>query len=263
MRAAIKERRKLETSPIEKISTAWMAGAVIAVAGIGILYILSMPATPVDAPPERETEVVQEIPAAPPVDPEKQAAFMRFEGILNGFLQEVQANMRDYRQQRKMLTEMADPFNLRQPEYITENYGLLKTVAPELRTKMNSVVAPFEAAQAQIHAALADQPESVRENVWQRWEALKQKQLTLYVEYFTVEDQILTAYEELLGFYYQNQNAILVDSEYLSVSFAEPALEQQEQMLLSRIEELSAQQALILKPKPETAPEAPASTQTY
>jgi hypothetical protein len=222
--------------------TLMLAGFVLAAGGAGAAYVLF----------QNHAPAVQEVAQASEKSPEalaNESYAARFEDILNDFLKAVQSNVRDYRQSRKMLAEMVDPFNLRQPEYIEENFRIMGDLSASLRTQMDGVFAVFETTEAQIKQALGTRDTEDKNLVWQRWQAMKKNQLLVYVEYFAYEDRIISAYEDLITFYYQNRNLALIDSEFLSVSFADPALVQQEQALRQAIENLTTAQSGVLKQK--------------
>ncbi len=88
---------------------------------------------------------------------------------------------------------------------------------------------------------------------------LKKTQGNMYIEYFTFESDLLSAYDDLVTFYYNHRMEIKVNVDTREVSFTDASLKAQEEMLKQHIKDLSnAQSAALDKALPAKQPDKPA-----
>lgn len=180
----------------------------------------------------------------------------QFEEFLNKFLKNIHDGMVSYKKERKMLIELVGPANLREPVYVEENYKLAQQLMPSLRQKMADVIGIFEVAQGEVEALLLGQPEAVRARIVQEWEELKRVQGQAYMDFFTTENDLLTAYQSLMDFYYEKRAVFKANPDARKVIFENAGDADEEKRLKQRIDDIYAQQeALTKKPEAVTPPQ--------
>jgi hypothetical protein len=178
---------------------------------------------------------------------ERDALNQSFEDFLNQFLKNVHAGMVDYKQKRKVLVEATGPRNLSDPAYVEENLRLVETLIPSLRQRMANVIKTFEDAEAEIAGLVEGQPENVQAGILKKWADLKNAQGQVYIGYFAAENDILTAYDDLMRFYYSKRNEFTVAPETNALVFKNPKDDAEAKKLQQRITDLYAQQDELLK----------------
>ncbi len=169
-----------------------------------------------------------------------------FENLLNEFLTSITTQAREYKKQRKILFELSNPDNLRETAYIEENYAIAQELIPALHKKMDMLIKSFEIAEAQIHTLLKGQSEKTSIAIIKEWKALKTQQAGSYVEFFALESEILTLYEELMRFYYIKQNDYQVDMDLGKIVFYVKEDEIMRDNIHQKISSLSREQGLAL-----------------
>ncbi|MCE7886907.1 MAG: hypothetical protein DYH13_05305 [Alphaproteobacteria bacterium PRO2] len=177
-----------------------------------------------------------------------------FEDFLNKFLQNVHAGMIDYKQERKVLVEATGPRNLSDPVYVEENYQLVQMLIPSLRKRMANVIKIFEDAETEIAGLVEGQPENVQTGILKKWADMKQAQGQVYIGYFAAENDILTAYEDLMRFYYNKRETFKVVPETHIFTFKNPEDEAEAERLQQHIKDLYAQQDELLKQDSDKQP---------
>jgi flagellar hook-basal body complex protein FliE len=183
--------------------------------------------------------------------PEGPALEQRFVDFLNDFIKRVNEGMIAYKKERKILIQAMGPTNMREPAYVEENFNLVQTLIPSLRQKMADVIKIFEDAEHEVDQLLLNQPEPTRLAVLQKWTEMKRSQADVYIAYFTIENELLSAYEDLMRFYNDKKDAFEVDVDSRVVVFKEQADVDAEQRLRGRIAELYAEQEVLLNTQPK------------
>jgi hypothetical protein len=69
----------------------------------------------------------------------------------------------------------------------------------------------------------------------------------VYIGYFAAENDILTAYDDLMRFYYSKRNEFTVVAETNALVFKNPKDDEEAKRLQQRIKDLYAQQDELLK----------------
>lgn len=175
------------------------------------------------------------------------AAFIRaFDTALEDFLETIGTQARDYKAQRKVLDDLIKPANLKSAVFIDENYKLSQSLIPSLRSKINALIKTFDSQEDRILTLISTQQDSVRLQAEEKWQALKDRQITLYADYFLIEDRILSAHEELLALYFRERNAVHADTEAGKMVFENPVNQEKEREILEKMQDLYARQAAIL-----------------
>ena len=173
----------------------------------------------------------------------RRGALQSFEDSLNDFLRQVGFKMQDYRQDRAILFDLAEPRNLKDPSFAEQNYKLALEIFPSLRKQMDALLSVFESKEAEVQKLLSSQPQDVRSRVWRQWKSMKDKQLSAFITYFMYDDQILTAYQELLYFYYMKRQRFHYDRGSNRLVFDSPDDQDKVRAMLEDIRLLKAQQA--------------------
>jgi hypothetical protein len=105
----------------------------------------------------------------------------------------------------------------------------------------------FETKEREVQALSSGQPSSIRSRVEETWANMKEKHIRTYVAYFTLEDEILSAHEDLLALYYRKTNSLRYDPQTNQILFNDPADKKKEQALRHKIGALLKEQAETLK----------------
>jgi hypothetical protein len=208
---------------------------VVTILGLGGFYILKQHKNPFE--PQRP-------PVELPISPDLP---QRFEDLLNTFLQNVDKEMTDYRNERRILVETFNPANLRDPLYIEENQKIVQELVPALRGRIDGVVRLFEKAELDIDQLLSNQPEAARQNILRQWHLLKNTQGETYMQFFSYENELLATYSALMNLYYTHRNDLEADIDTHDIIFKHPADKIEEERLRQRIKDLSSAQNEALK----------------
>lgn len=171
----------------------------------------------------------------------------KFEDFLNGFLQDMAKGTQEYKKARGVLEDLVDPANLRAPDYIHENARLAENTVMSLQLQMDDIMQNFEDAD-QAAQSLINQFDGEGQKVVQaKWVATRDQNASQYMAFFTMDQDILNAYLELMEFYDAHREDVEVDVEHNRVNFTDPSLEEEEALLRGRIMELEAMRGDVLK----------------
>lgn len=165
-----------------------------------------------------------------------------FEGLLNGFLREVDQGVFDYKKERQVLVEMLKPDSLRFPEYVAENYDTAGQIVLSLNKRMDAVLGMFSAADQKVKDRLLQEPESSRDRILARWDNLVLTHGGFYQVYFANEKEMLGVYLELMEFYYQKRMEFGVDVDMDKIVFKNPDDEKMQSRLRQRIADIQKKQ---------------------
>jgi hypothetical protein len=171
----------------------------------------------------------------------------QFEDLLNELLNTVRERMQAYGQQRKILTELVNPQNLKDPAYIEENYKIMQDLAMDLHTRTAELLHSFEMADAKVKAVLDADPALDTAAIRTKWNAEKQKHYATYNEFFSYEEKIIQGYQDLMTFYKIKQGSFTVDVAANKVTFTNADDQLRVGELQAQIETLSAKQAAALQ----------------
>lgn len=189
----------------------------------------------------RKTQIVTNTSSA------KRVFQKNVEASLNQMLKDVYDEMQDYRKRRKILNDIVKPRNLRDSRYIQESYKLTQETVSDLKSRSNRIIKIFDTKEAEIKALIKDRPRAAQDNILAAWNKMKSKQVSLYVQYFTIEQEILSKYQELIGLYYKNQNSVTYNQEKDQISFTSVDLNNEASQLTLKIQTLKKQQAALTK----------------
>ncbi len=170
------------------------------------------------------------------------------------FLEDVKTRVAAYNKERQVLKDLVQPANLRRPDYATQNLEIAQNLIPSLRGKMDELILVFENTDQNVQALSADLQEKKRRTILEGWSKVKQEQASRYIDFFSYEEELIAAYERLLGLYAGSEGRYVVDAEHGSVLFEDPALQQEEAALRADIETLAQKQQAVLNPEAEPTP---------
>lgn len=160
-----------------------------------------------------------------------------YDAYLNEFTQELRKKAADYKETKRILKEIKNPYNFETPEYAKENYTLFReNIAPSLRQNAASIIAIFETYKKKIESDLKDENSELKQDFLQKWKDMTQQQLTDYVTFFTKEDDLILAYDDLITFYYTRSKRYTVDVEKNAFVFKSKQDEKNAARLLSIVE---------------------------
>jgi hypothetical protein len=176
------------------------------------------------------------------IEEERAAAAQEYEDLLNAFIKDMATQAGAYKIQRKVLREIARPYNFEKPEYAKESYEeFMSEIAPGLRRQAIQVMNVFDIFGAKLELASMDKPAEMKDYINQKWQEMKSDTGKNYISYFEKEEVILKAYEELLRFYFVKSKTLKATEA--EVTFENPEDKAQEQVLLKKIEELQGSAA--------------------
>jgi len=175
----------------------------------------------------------------------KQQYLKRFEASLNDLLKGIFVEVNDYRERRRILNNIVRPENLRNAQYISEGYALALQTIPDLQARSVSIIAKFGEKEAEIKRLIKDRPADAQKTILSEWNSMKGEQVDLYVQYFTIEQNILDRYQSLIGLYYQNRQSVIYDEVRNIVSFEGQGLNARAGELSQDITHLKKEQAAL------------------
>ncbi len=137
-----------------------------------------------------------------------------FKQYLANFKADLKTKATAYKDSRTVLQEMLNPYNFETKEYTKENYLLFKNdVAPDLRNKATEIINIFVEYKDSLQEDLKSQDNKTQEMFLLKWQEMSNKQLDKYINFFTKEEALIQAYENLITFYYTHSNLFSVDVE--------------------------------------------------
>lgn len=172
--------------------------------------------------------------------PSPEVAFAKeFETFLNNFLKELAKETAQYKKDRRILKEAIDPYNLIGTDNAEQSYRVFRTeLGPMLRKKGERIIGLFAKSETVVQGLLADQTKASKDKLFSEWKALEKQHLNGLLDFFEKEDQLITAHEELLKFYFVHSKLYTVDMETGAIVFSNDKYRAREAELLDAIEKL-------------------------
>ena len=177
----------------------------------------------------------------------KRAFQKNIEASLNQMLSDVYGEMKAYRERRKILDDIIRPQNLQNAKYINESYQLAGQTISDLKQRSNRIIKIFDTKDAEIKTLIKGRPQSAQANILAAWKKMKSQQVNLYVQYFTIEQEILQTYQSLVTLYYRHQNEVVYYQETNQTAFQSSNLNAQATQLSQKIKTLKNKQASLSK----------------
>lgn len=182
-----------------------------------------------------------EQPEHPDAEKEKKKEELQslFDNYLNNFKNELREKATDYKNTRVIFNDIKSPYNFETPEYAKENYNLFKnSIAPSLRQKASEIIDVFDNYNKKIEANLKDQNNDLQQTFLKKWREMNKNQLTKYVAFFSKEEELIQAYDNLITFYYVHSRLYEVDVKINQFTFSRKEDEKKATELLNRIDTL-------------------------
>ncbi|PCJ99436.1 MAG: hypothetical protein COA45_05210 [Zetaproteobacteria bacterium] len=147
-----------------------------------------------------------------------------------------------YKKSRTVLREILSPYNFETPQYTKENYMLFKNnVAPDLRNKATEIIYIFEKYTKNLQNDIQEHEHKIQEIFLLKWKEMSHKQLNTYIDFFTKEEKLIQAYEEIITFYYIHSNLFSVDLDQNIFLFDREKDKKKEMALRKTIKDLKKQ----------------------
>lgn len=218
---------------MEKRVNSFIVVGVAAVLGISAFYAINNTDIKLSQQSEKPAEVA--------------SAQTQFDEILKTFLADVNKAVGEYRAERKIIVESVKPENLQEPAYVEENYDMVRALLPSLRKRKDVIFNAFDVTEVKVQELVAMQPEADRQPILDQWAKLKQEQMNLYQNFFTAEDEIIKAYDNLLTFYYSKRYEFTVDLEKNTIVFKTPEDNDRARLMQDTVASLHAKQSEVLQ----------------
>lgn len=170
-----------------------------------------------------------------------------FEALINGMLKEVFTRTRDYRNKRKVITELVKPDSIREPGFIVENKAQMDAIVPSLKSHITRVLNVFDRADSSFTDWLQTIPRSLRKSMLQRWDAMRTNQLDMFIQFFQLEQSIIDLHVKLMDLYIINKDTLQVYVVGDKIIFQSPEDQRLHQVLLQQIQGLQARQNQIFE----------------
>lgn len=172
-----------------------------------------------------------------------------FEDTLNTLLLSVQKQAQSYSAQRAAL------FALMSPQAISASQDLnaytldVQRQAAVLRASIDEIMLSFERANARVDDLLYTQvqDEETRKTLLDSWQAMKSEQVSLYLNFFNHEEQIITAQLNLMALYAAQDAPLTYDAQTKRLLLGNPQDQAKADEILSFIDELQKEQAQAVK----------------
>ena len=166
-----------------------------------------------------------------------------YDTYLNEFTDALKAKAKEYKKTRLILKDIVSPYNFETAKFAKENYNLFKRdVAPSLRIKAADIIESFITYREKIEADLSDEDGDIQETFLNKWMEMQQKQLAQYVEFFSREEDLIQAYDDLITFYYTHSRLYTIDLDENIFVFKREEDQATQEKLLRRIETLRKKQ---------------------
>lgn len=127
--------------------------------------------------------------------------FTELHGKLEGFLNNVATQARNYRKARSVMTEAIKPENLRDSGDITMNLKMARATYDDLKGITQDIFQDFSDMERDLREWEQGKSDGIRAEVWAQWYALKNTRMSHYMEFFLVDKQILESHLDLLEYY--------------------------------------------------------------
>ena len=143
---------------------------------------------------------------------EKDELNQLFDQHINNFKTDLKSHTSAYKKSRLVLKEIFSPHNFETKEYTKEIYLLFKNdVAPNLRIKADEIINIFIKYKYFLQTDISNQDDNLQKLFLLKWQEASKAQLSKYIDFFTKEEELIQAYEELITFYYIHSNLFSVD----------------------------------------------------
>lgn len=169
-----------------------------------------------------------------------------FENTINTFLQNVDTQVAAYQRKRNAIRDMVKPENMRQFEYVAENKAMATEVISGMEADMDQIIASFPVADQAMRNFLNNNKNDELDTLLGKWESVKNEQLALYVDFFSMEKELLAQYQSVFDIYLQSEGGYQVDAASNEVSFSDAALTRAYMETDRKIQEIIEREKILL-----------------
>lgn len=235
-----------------------LSGSVLLIAA-GLAYIVTGGMKTQTTPPAADTRasvIVNSDPQVPPPETAPDAAHQgevslsqHFEAALNTLLIDVQNKAKLYRTQRATLFELTSPQTLGQASDINAHYQDVQRRVALLRATIDDIMLSFENANAAVEDLLYHnvEDEDKRQALLESWHAMKTEQVSSYLDFFDIEEQIITAQLNLMAIYDAHAGDIVYDSTRGALTLTDQQAQNQTEAMRDLIDALRKEQVAALQ----------------
>lgn len=221
-------------------------------AGLGYIFMggqrAAQNATPSTTAPPEATLIVngKVIPPKGETAPAQDAASLskQFEVALNRLLIDVQTKARLYRAQRAELFDLMRPEALGTVADMNAHYQDVQRRAALLRTTIDDILLSFENANAHVEELLYQnvEDEDTRQALLESWQNMKEEQVSSYLDFFDIEEQIITAQLNLMAIYDAYAKDVIYNAALKDLTIDDPQAQTQADDMRALIESLRKEQ---------------------
>jgi len=176
-----------------------------------------------------------------------EAVQKQFEDFINDFLDQLTEDIRTYKLKRQIVRDFIEPVSVRNEEYLAENNELMQQLSEEMIGDMDRIILSFDTADKKIHNLVSASITDNKNIILNKWNAIKNDQLDVYVSYFIFEKELLSVYQEVFSFYMALGASLKVDVAENKIIFSNPKNKNTYEGLLGRIESIKKESAFALK----------------
>lgn len=169
-----------------------------------------------------------------------------FEDFLNDFLKQVATEAQAYKQRRTVLVSLLQPENLKNSAYIQENEKLAEETTQGLQAQMDKIMSAFDQGDQKVAELVEHFAPEDRAGILESWKTQRDKRANQFLAYFTSEQEIIGAYNELLKLYADKRDAMSVDVANKKIMFTNPEDQVAADQITDKIAALSKAQRELL-----------------
>lgn len=137
-----------------------------------------------------------------------------FDTYLNEFQNDLLEKAQSYKKTRRLLRNIIRPINFETTDFAKENYDLFKeSLVPSLRKKSADIIFVFEDYSEKIEKDLAGDKNEIKQLFLDKWKNMTKEQLDNYVDFFSREEEMIMAFDDLITFYYTHSKRYEIDTE--------------------------------------------------
>lgn len=135
-----------------------------------------------------------------------------YDTYLNNFTNTLRDKVKAYTENKRVLSELTRPINFETPELAKENYDVFTNeIAPALQKQINDIIMLFEVYKKKLEAEVEKDDSDIKQAFIEEWGERSDKLLSEYIDVFSKEAELISAYEELVTFYYVHSKLYKVD----------------------------------------------------
>ncbi len=179
-----------------------------------------------------------------------------YDKYINEFKEDIRQKVAEYNTEKKLIAQITSPYNYETPEFAKENLKIYQDqLSPSLRGKIENIIAVFGEYQSKLENDTSKNNTELQAFLLKRWKKMSDEMLDLYVSYFSNEQDLLIAYEELMKFYYTRSTVYTVNFEENTFEFKREEDRAEQEKLSGMIEAIEQNGKNILSQSKKDAAE--------